>query len=589
MPTTSRDRIEHPELRFSATHPERFEAWVTDYRGLVVGVCRRRLSDPADVEDAAQQTFVKLARSGGDIRGDAGAWLHRTATRTCADLQRSNRRRRQHEARAAASGSRDLRTPVGDVEWSELSAAVDEAMDTLPEAQRAVLTDHFWLGRSQRTMAGRAGVSASTVHARVQAALNTLRRTLQHRGLTLSTGALASGLSAVSVRAAEVPAGLASACTAAGKAALPTAAVPGAALGWGVFLAAPLASTAALVVVGFLTAACATVALRSESVLPMGVSSMAPPDVTELVAVYGLPDETPAGFFPPPFPPERDAVAPTRQRSGPDGVREFTYARMTIHLDTRWGPRLDSAGGSDDPSVEDILTTTFRVQGRLLEGLDTLDWDPGRGDWVIRTRPGMDTQEKLDAFAFVYERQTGTAIRFEPRTYARPHLILASPPDRGPIATTHNVYIGVVTTRPLSPQRHAELVRRLDAGQQNPIGEPDPPLTLHDRPVDRAEDNEWFIPNIVFSSVAEMLDVPVLQPASKRDPTLVYDDGLVNTRFLTPAGEDERLNHADPGYRQRLTRIVEVLQRQLGGDWRIEDRPITVWRPVIEPNPGKKE
>ena len=50
---------------------------------MVLGTCRRMLSDPHDVDDAFQATFFVLARKAGSIQ-DAdrlGPWLHGVARR----------------------------------------------------------------------------------------------------------------------------------------------------------------------------------------------------------------------------------------------------------------------------------------------------------------------------------------------------------------------------------------------------------------------------------------------------------------------------------------------------------------------------
>ena len=65
-----------------------FEAVAMRYAGMVMATCRRVLASEADAEEAAQETFLKLARHAGRIRSNAAAWLHACAMRTSVDLVR---------------------------------------------------------------------------------------------------------------------------------------------------------------------------------------------------------------------------------------------------------------------------------------------------------------------------------------------------------------------------------------------------------------------------------------------------------------------------------------------------------------------
>src|SRR4051795_6455364 len=60
-----------------------FEALVTRHGPTVLGVCRRVLRDPNDVEDAFQATFLILVRKANTIRRPEllGNWLYGVAFR----------------------------------------------------------------------------------------------------------------------------------------------------------------------------------------------------------------------------------------------------------------------------------------------------------------------------------------------------------------------------------------------------------------------------------------------------------------------------------------------------------------------------
>ena len=70
--------------RFAARNDEAaFEALVERHGPMVLGVCRRFLRDPNDVDDAFQAVFLVLVRRAGDIRRKEllGNWLYGVACR----------------------------------------------------------------------------------------------------------------------------------------------------------------------------------------------------------------------------------------------------------------------------------------------------------------------------------------------------------------------------------------------------------------------------------------------------------------------------------------------------------------------------
>src|SRR3954452_3633797 len=57
---------------------------------MVLGVCRRILRKPQDVDDAFQSTFLVLVRRAGEVRdpGRLAAWLHGVARRVALRMRR---------------------------------------------------------------------------------------------------------------------------------------------------------------------------------------------------------------------------------------------------------------------------------------------------------------------------------------------------------------------------------------------------------------------------------------------------------------------------------------------------------------------
>src|SRR5690242_18404062 len=132
--------------RFVARRDESaFAALVGRFGPMVLGVCRRRLRDPRDVEDAFQATFLVLIRRAGSIRDPhrLGPWLYGVAYRVAGRAgkvadRRRDRERPGAEAEAIAVDSRDH------ADLDELRAALDREIQRLPETLRlAVVLCHL--------------------------------------------------------------------------------------------------------------------------------------------------------------------------------------------------------------------------------------------------------------------------------------------------------------------------------------------------------------------------------------------------------------------------------------------------------------
>src|SRR5581483_9191387 len=99
---------------------------------LVYGACRRLLSNPADVEDAFQATFLVLVRRADTLAGrSVGPWLHRVAVWTA----RSFRRRIARSLAGPLDDSPGPGTPPG-LDATDARLDIDAAVSALPEKYR---------------------------------------------------------------------------------------------------------------------------------------------------------------------------------------------------------------------------------------------------------------------------------------------------------------------------------------------------------------------------------------------------------------------------------------------------------------------
>ncbi len=174
---------------YAATRdPRAFEAIVHRYQGMVLAACERTTRSRADAEDAAQETFLKLARGAGAIRSNATAWLHACAVRTSIDLVR----KRGSASRAEQSASIGDPTAEAAPGWQEIKPILDDALAELDEGDRELIIVRFLAGRSEADMAREARCSPGTMNRRIDRALDRLRSALSSRGLCVAgSGALA--------------------------------------------------------------------------------------------------------------------------------------------------------------------------------------------------------------------------------------------------------------------------------------------------------------------------------------------------------------------------------------------------------------
>jgi RNA polymerase sigma factor (sigma-70 family) len=177
--------------RFAGQGDEQaFETLVRRHSGLVLGVCRRALSNAQDAEDACQATFLLLARKAkaGRWQPSVANWLFATARKVARDLRRAAERRARREGRAAVPEAVD---PVDRMTGRELLAAIDEELDRLPPIYREPLLLNYQAELSRDEIAARLGVPAGTVKIRLERGRKRLGAALSKRGLAMGAGLLA--------------------------------------------------------------------------------------------------------------------------------------------------------------------------------------------------------------------------------------------------------------------------------------------------------------------------------------------------------------------------------------------------------------
>ena len=155
-----------------------FRILVDRHVGVLVGVARRLLGDGSEAEDMAQEAFVRLWRTAGDLEiGAAGVrpWLLRVVTNLCLDRLRARRRVDVEESVPDTPVAADQ---ASGLEARDLASRVDDALASLPDRQRTALTLFHYEGLSQVEVGEVMDVSAEAVESLLARARRTLRGSL---------------------------------------------------------------------------------------------------------------------------------------------------------------------------------------------------------------------------------------------------------------------------------------------------------------------------------------------------------------------------------------------------------------------------
>jgi RNA polymerase sigma factor (sigma-70 family) len=170
--------------RFVARRDEvAFEALVARHGPMVLGVCRRWLRDPNDVEDAFQATFLVLVRKAGTLRRHdlLGNWLYGVAHRVALRARTSAARRHAREI----DGVEALASPVeSDPDRSEVCGLLQDEVARLPEKYRAPIVLCYLEGLTHEEAAEALRWPVGTVKGRLSRARALLRTRLSRRGLS---------------------------------------------------------------------------------------------------------------------------------------------------------------------------------------------------------------------------------------------------------------------------------------------------------------------------------------------------------------------------------------------------------------------
>ena len=186
-------------MRSELTSPEGFEALVREHQGMVFRTLTRLTGSGVQVEDLAQEVFLRLYRALPEFRGESAlsTYLYRIVVNVAQDEWK--RRRKERGVIASAPVVEDeqdagwiesfagdeltehARNPEQRMEDAEVQASVEAALRELPEMERAVLVLYHQEEISYEGIAAALGLPINTVRTHLHRGRKRLSEVLRGR------------------------------------------------------------------------------------------------------------------------------------------------------------------------------------------------------------------------------------------------------------------------------------------------------------------------------------------------------------------------------------------------------------------------
>ena len=155
-----------------------FEILFAKYQRKLVRLLSRFIRDSAEVEDVAQEAFIKAYRALPSFRGDSAfyTWLYRIGINTAKNYLVAQGRRAptstdfdadEAEGFEDADQLRDINTPESLLQSKQIGETVNSAMEALPEELRTAIVLRELEGLSYDEIAERMNCPIGTVRSRI--------------------------------------------------------------------------------------------------------------------------------------------------------------------------------------------------------------------------------------------------------------------------------------------------------------------------------------------------------------------------------------------------------------------------------------
>jgi RNA polymerase sigma-70 factor (ECF subfamily) len=166
-----------------------FDLLVLKYQRKIMRLLSRMIRDPSEIEDVAQEAFVKAYRALPQFRGESAfyTWLYRIAINT-AKNHLVARGRRPPDSDVSAEDAefydgdhalKDIESPERALLRDEIEATVHRSIQQLPEDLRTALTLREFDGLSYEDIASVMQCPVGTVRSRIFRAREAIDKALQ--------------------------------------------------------------------------------------------------------------------------------------------------------------------------------------------------------------------------------------------------------------------------------------------------------------------------------------------------------------------------------------------------------------------------
>lgn len=155
-----------------------FDLLVLKYQRKIMRLLSRMIREPSEIEDVAQEAFIKAYRALPQFRGESAfyTWLYRIAINTARNWQASNSRRPQASSVVETEDGEtfneidnltDISTPESVLASRQIAETVNAAMQSLPEDLRTAILLREIEGMSYEDIAQSMGCPIGTVRSRI--------------------------------------------------------------------------------------------------------------------------------------------------------------------------------------------------------------------------------------------------------------------------------------------------------------------------------------------------------------------------------------------------------------------------------------